>query len=140
MNIDFVFAPSEAQISHIYQGLLAFNEPHFFEIHERSIGCFISNEKNEMLGGLTGRLMSKCLHINYLWLPDMLRGKGIGRELILTVESEAKHLNIHNIYLDTYSFQAPGFYERLGFREVGRYTDFPKQGVDKIFYQKSLLS
>jgi N-acetylglutamate synthase-like GNAT family acetyltransferase len=54
------------------------------------------------------------------------------------VEQQAKKLGVTDIYLDTYTFQAPGFYAKLGFEEVGRYTGFPTRGVDKIFLQKKI--
>ncbi|EAQ63306.1 Histone acetyltransferase [Marinomonas sp. MED121] len=44
-----------------------------------------------------------------------------------------------SICLDTYTFQAPLFYQRLGFIEVGRFVNFPVAGVDKGFFQKSCL-
>ena len=54
------------------------------------------------------------------------------------VEQQAKQYGVTDIYLDTYSFQAPEFYAKLGFKEVGRYTGFPTEGVDKIFLQKKI--
>ena len=56
--------------------------------------------------------------------------------LIQRVEYEARSLGVMNIYLETYSFQAAKFYEKFGFKKVGRYTDYPKASVDKIFFQK----
>lgn len=53
------------------------------------------------------------------------------------VEKEAKKRNCRFISLDTFSFQAPKFYEKLGFEQVGQETDFPK-GFDKFYYRKKV--
>lgn len=58
--------------------------------------------------------------------------------LMARVESEAKAFGVTDMYLDTYSFQAPNFYAKLGFKEMGRYKGFPTVGVDKIFLQKKI--
>ncbi|GAB6262576.1 GNAT family N-acetyltransferase [Photobacterium sp. CCB-ST2H9] len=138
MNLDFTVSPSEDEISEIYRGLVEYNEPHFPDLDEKGFGAFIRDEDGKILGGLVGKVILSSLHVNYFWLSEPIRRLGLGSKLIDSVESEARSLGVKNIYLDTYTFQAPGFYERLGFKEVGRYTDFPKIGVDKIFYQKSL--
>jgi ribosomal protein S18 acetylase RimI-like enzyme len=41
------------------------------------------------------------------------------------------------IRLDTFSFQAPGFYEKLGYRIFGRLANHPK-GHERIYYFKEL--
>ncbi|KDM91795.1 GNAT family N-acetyltransferase [Photobacterium galatheae] len=139
MNFDFTFSPSEDEISEIYHGLVEFNGPHFPDLDEKGMACFIRDESGEILGGLTGKLLFTTFHVNFFWLSESIRGLGHGRKLIQHVESEVKKFGAINIYLDTYTFQAPQFYEKLGFKEVGRYTDYPRSGVDKIFYQKRLV-
>lgn len=65
------------------------------------------------------------------------RNKGIGRKLITEAEKEAKNRNCRFISLDTFSFQAPEFYEKLGFEKIGTETDFPK-GFEKYYYRKKI--
>lgn len=66
--------------------------------------------------------------------------QGYGAALIRKIEMYCKEREISNIAVDTYTFQAPNFYESHGFKEVGRYKDYLKKGVDKIFYQKALTN
>jgi N-acetylglutamate synthase-like GNAT family acetyltransferase len=54
------------------------------------------------------------------------------------IEQEAKAHGVTHLYLDTYTFQAPKFYAKLGFQEVGRFEGFPTAGIDKIFLQKTI--
>jgi ribosomal protein S18 acetylase RimI-like enzyme len=101
---------------------------------------FVHDKSNNTVGGLTGQILFTSLHIKFLWLSESIRGNGIGSELIKRIEKEVVNCCAANIYLDTFTFQAPKFYERLGYIEVGRYTDFPLRGVDKVFYQKRIGS
>ena len=57
--------------------------------------------------------------MEYLWLGGSLRGQGIGRQLVLMSESEAKNRGCSRAWLRTFGFQARGFYEKLGYRVVG---------------------
>jgi ribosomal protein S18 acetylase RimI-like enzyme len=54
------------------------------------------------------------------------------------LENEARVRGLQSIALETYTFQAPEFYTKLGFNEVGRYINHPSRGIDKVFYQKNL--
>lgn len=78
------------------------------------------------------------MNIHYLWVSESHRYQGLGKALIQQIETEAKSAGIESIFVETYTFQAVGFYLKLGFYEVGRYTDYPKQGIDKVMLKKSL--
>ncbi len=117
---------------------MAFNREHFPAPNENSFGLFIYDEEHRIVGGLTGQQFFTSMHIRYLWLDKTMRRQGFGRQLIERVEAEARQRDILNLFIDTYSFQAPTFYETLGFRQTGRYNDYPMRGIDKIFYQKRL--
>lgn len=136
MTPEVVYSPTEQDIKAIYNGLSEFNETEFADVEEQSLACLYRSESGELLGGVYGRLFYDCLHIKYLWLSEPLRKQGLGKELLHTIEQQAKRQGVRRFYLDTYTFQAPGFYEKYGYRETGRYSDFPKPGVDKVFYAK----
>jgi ribosomal protein S18 acetylase RimI-like enzyme len=63
------------------------------------------------------------------------RGEGLGRRVMALAEEEARRRGLSGIWLDTWTFQAPGFYVRLGFTECGRIPDYPP-GHDRVFYVK----
>jgi ribosomal protein S18 acetylase RimI-like enzyme len=65
------------------------------------------------------------------------RGKGMGKALTEKAESEARKRGVRKAYLYTLSFQTPGFYRKLGYREVGRLDDFPK-GHSRHWLAKAL--
>jgi len=139
MNIELSFSPNEEDLKSIYDGLLSFNLPHFPEdIKEQNIALLIRDKNQKIIAGLTGTMILTSLSVKYLWLDERHRGCGLGSQLLERIELEAIKQGVHHIYLDTFTFQAPKFYEKKGFKEVGRYKNFPLAGVDKIFYQKSL--
>jgi ribosomal protein S18 acetylase RimI-like enzyme len=51
-------------------------------------------------------------------------------------EAEAVRRKCVGAWLDTYSFQARGFYERLGYTVLGEIADYPP-GHTRYFMKKS---
>ena len=103
----------------------------------KPIEVIARNEQNEIIGGLYGRSLWGTLEIKTFVVKTENRNEGIGRKLIEEAEKEAKIRNCRFISLDTFSFQAPEFYEKLGFIKIGTETDFPK-GFEKHYYRKKL--
>lgn len=103
----------------------------------KPIEIIARDEWNEIIGGLYGRSIWGTLEVKTFVVKPENRNKGIGRKLIIEAEKEAKNRNCKFISLDTFSFQAPGFYEKLGFEKIGTETDFPK-GFEKYYYRKKI--
>jgi GNAT superfamily N-acetyltransferase len=70
-------------------------------------------------------------------VADGERKLGLGRTLMERAEQEAVLGGCLHAYVDTFSFQAPGFYEKLGYERFGVLDDFPP-GHQRIFFVKSL--
>ncbi|MET0357111.1 MAG: GNAT family N-acetyltransferase [Cellvibrio sp.] len=138
MDIHFTFFPEASDVAEIYNGLVNFNSVHFADLDEKQVGVFIRDADGNIAGGLTGKILYTTLHINYLWVSDSIRSNGWGRTLLERVELEAKKVGVLRVCVDTYNFQAPDFYKKFGFSEIGRYADYPKKGFDKIFFQKNI--
>jgi ribosomal protein S18 acetylase RimI-like enzyme len=94
----------------------------------------VRDQNGEVVGGLWGRSGYGFLFVELLALGPA-KGAGLGREVMLLAEAEAKRRGLLGIWLDTWTFQAPGFYQKLGYIECGRITDYPP-GHDRIFYMK----
>lgn len=76
------------------------------------------------------------VEVRGVWVDPDLRGAGIGRALMAELEREARHRGSTRAALDTYSWQAVGFYQRLGYREFG-VLDYPN-GRRRHFLVKDL--
>ncbi len=90
----------------------------------------------KIVGGLWGYAWHGWLFVELLALGPA-RGAGLGRRVMAMAEMEARRLGCTGIWLDTFTFQAPGFYQKLGFVEAGRIEEHPA-GHDRIFLVKRL--
>ena len=75
---------------------------------------------DEVLGGLVAVSYWGSFYISDVVAPEAARGQGLGSELLRQAEQEARARGCQHIWLDTFDFQAGGFYERLGFEVFGR--------------------
>jgi GNAT superfamily N-acetyltransferase len=92
---------------------------------------------DEILGGLYGSTWMSYLHVNLLFVPESMRGAGIGRKLMMEAEAEAVRRGCSAASLDTFSFQARGFYEKLGYSVFGTLEDYPP-GHRRFYLTKRL--
>ena len=107
--------PAEANVEVLPQALEAFNEGRWPR-HQpwKRLGVFV-RDRESIVAGLAGETYAGWLFIKYLWVSDGLRGQGIGRKLMAGGEARALERGCHSAWVDTFSFQAPGFYRKLGY-------------------------
>jgi len=91
----------------------------------RAFNTITLREKRGIVGGVIGDTHLGWLFVQWFWIDEKYRGKGFGTRLLTTAEAEARKRGVKNVYLDTWSFQAPDFYKKLGYREFGRLDDYP---------------
>jgi len=120
----------------ILKGLHAYNEKAVGKIDFRRFTVTV-RDKGKIVGGLSAETYLGWMFVNLLWVSETHRGKGWGRSLMKSAETEARKRGMHHVYLDTFSFQAPGFYRGLGYRQFGRLKKFPA-GHDRIWMSKAL--
>ena len=89
------------------------------------------------MGGVIAEVVWDWLFINVMWVREDLRGQGHGSRLLGRAEEEACQLGSKHAHLDTFSFQAPDFYRRHGYRVFGELPDFPA-GQTRYFFTKEL--
>lgn len=80
------------------------------------LGVYYENEAGKKLAGLTGETFGNWLCIKYLFVSENLGNQGIGRKIVISAENEARNRGCKYVFVDTFSFQAPAFYEKLGYR------------------------
>ncbi len=94
-------------------------------------------DKGKIVAGLVAETYWGWMYVNVLWVSERNRGKGWGRALIGTAEAEARKRGVRNVFLDSFTFQAPDFYASIGYRECGRLKGFPT-GHDRVLMTKAL--
>ncbi len=119
-------------------GLSAFNDEVTGINDRRPLAVVVKNpETGEVLGGATGRTSLGLLFLNVFYLPKQLRSAGLGSQILQMFENEGRHRGCRAAVLYTISFQAPGFYERHGWRRFGEVACLPP-GTSRIFLTKQL--
>lgn len=104
----------------------------------RPLILLVRDSEGRIRAGLRGATAWKWLHIKHLWVDRALRSGGHGRALVEAAEREAAERGCHGSWVDTFSFQSPGFYERLGYEVFGELEDFPP-GEKRFFLKKTDL-
>ncbi|CAI1957162.1 GNAT family N-acetyltransferase [Serratia nevei] len=94
-------------------------------------------ESGDVLGGITGRSSLGLLFLDLFYLPEALRGAGLGSELLRRFEQEGRRRGCLSAVLYTISFQAPDFYQRHGWQRMGEVPCLPP-GTSRIFMSKTL--
>ncbi|MCA1056002.1 GNAT family N-acetyltransferase [Rossellomorea aquimaris] len=101
------------------------------------VSFVIRDDQDEIVGGVVGETFWHHLHIDFLWVSEEYRKEGYGVQLVERMEEFAKEKGCYLVILDTFSFQAPGFYKKLGYEEFGVLEDFPK-GSRQHYMEKRL--
>jgi GNAT superfamily N-acetyltransferase len=125
LRIDVRSDPAQEEKDFIFNSLAEFNESQVRDARVREFGIFASNESGAIVAGLLGFTLWNGCFISALWVAETLRQKGIGRQLLATVEEFAVQNDCSHIHLDTFDFQARGFYEKVGFDVFGTIEDYP---------------
>ena len=107
------------------------------DAHETFALLLRAPDRDEVIGGLYGKISYRWLLIDLVSVPEQMRGQGIGEQLMRMAEDIAQKKNCIGIWLETFSFQAPGFYRKLGYSEFGHLADYPP-GHTRLYYQKTL--
>lgn len=123
----------------IRAGMLAYHasQGHIRKEKDETISVIIKNQENKTVGGIVVSFRWGAMHIETLWIDKTIRNKGWGKKLIETVEKEAIKRKCHLSYTDTYTWQVPKFYEKLGYSVYGKLNDFPKEN-SLTYYAKRL--
>ncbi len=92
----------------------------------------------DLAGGLVGYSWADWLHVTYLWIDDRHRGAGLGSRLLDEAERIAREeRGCGASRLETWDFQAPGFYQKRGYEVVSVIPDYPP-GITEYTLTKNL--
>ena len=106
-------------------GVRRFNEATAGPGDARPLVVTVRDGDGRLLAGVSGRTVYRHFLIEVLWVDPSHRHGGLGTRMMMLAEAEARTRGCVAAQVDTLSFQAPDFYRRLGFRQVGLVEDFP---------------
>lgn len=120
------------------EGMLAY---HASKGHPRTVdhcSIIIRNQNNKMVGVVTVSFLWNGMEINSLWVNENYRRQGLGRKLMGMAEQEGIKRGASFAYTNTFSWQSPGFYQKLGYVVFGVLDNFP-QGCTLSYFRKTLI-
>lgn len=136
MNIIIAHEITTEDKEELLAGLRSFNTQFLNADRFGSLGIYFKNDDGVMLGGLLASVKANWLCIDYLWVSESARNDGLGRELMYTAEREAIKLGCIHSLVDTFSFQALPFYEKLGYVKQMSLPEFPETGMQRHYLTK----
>jgi GNAT superfamily N-acetyltransferase len=129
--------PSPADRDAVLAPLRAYNIGRAGDPRFLPVALLLTDEYGHHVGGLWGKCAYDWLFVELLAVPEEHRGRHYGKALMEQAEAVARANGCVGIWLDTYEFQARGFYEKLGFAVFGTLEDNPV-GQRRFFLRKSL--
>ena len=116
-----------------------FNARHGFPADSKPVALLLKDPDGATAGGLWGRTGYGWLYVEFLSVPDAAHRRGIGARLMGEAERIAAERGCAGAWLTTFTFQARGFYEKLGYSVFAQLEDSPA-GNARIFMRKRLES
>lgn len=104
----------------------------------RELAIIVRDPRDTIVAGVYGWTWGGFCEIESLWVDEAHRHDGWGTRLLTAAEQEARARGARQIGLDTHSFQAPRFYQALGYSIIGRQDNYPV-GHAHLFLSKPLF-
>lgn len=121
----------------LWDGLIRYNRQQAGTLRYTRTVLAVRDGKDQLVGGAILQSYWKETYVELLWLSARARRLGVGSRLMQEAERRARKRGSVLLHLNTYSFQAPGFYEKLGFKRLGGMSGSPA-GESRHFYAKKL--
>jgi len=134
-----VIQPASAEDTRaVFAGLLSFNQAASGDaLDDQPVNRVIHDAAGQVVAGIAADVCGGWLMVHALWVDDTRRGEGLGQALLAEAEQQARALGAHAVTLDTFSWQAEGFYLKQGYEVFGWLQDFPP-GHQRLYLRKRL--
>lgn len=124
MKIEVLHCEDRSVFDELVAGLRQHRNENMGDEDTQPLSVVARDDVGNIIGGVTGRSIYKNFLIEVVWVDKAARGTGLGRQLMQQAEEQAKQRGCLAAQLDTLSFQAPQFYQKLGFEVVGTVPEF----------------
>lgn len=123
--LDVSDAPTPSDVAALDDAIHAFNVERTGFDDGRLLAIVLRDPDGAIHAGLHGHTWGGCCEIKVLWIAERHRGRGLGTALLTAAEREAARRGCTRVVLFSHSFQAPGFYESLGYRRIASVDGYP---------------
>ena len=135
MKIEVIEDRDDTVTQALISGVRGFNASVMGHADSKPLSVIARGPEGQVIAGVSGRTIYGHYLIEVVWVDESMRAVGLGTRLMNEAEQRAKKRGCTGAQVDTASFQAPGFYTKLGFRVIGTVEDFPP-GHARYFMQK----
>lgn len=137
MQLQITDTVTEDDQNVLLTGLRAYNLQYLKTTNFGDLAVYWRDDRNEIQGGLIGKIKGEWLCIEFLWMHESLREGGYGTKLIQAAEQAARDRGCNHALVDTMSFQALPFYQKNGFQLELTLNDFPEKGAARHYLSKA---
>lgn len=130
--------PADADLQAVRSSLAEFNVSHSTMDQGQRTAIFRRDWAGQIVASIYGWLWGATPEIVLLWIDEPLRGQGLGQQLLAQMEAAGRSLGARLAMLETFSFQAPAFYQRCGYETFGVIEGYDRQHA-KHFMRKDLV-
>ena len=134
---DQIATRADTDVAELRDALLEFNFATTGYRDGKSLSCFLRDDDGTLVAGIDGFTWGGYARIDYLWVDDGAAGEDSGARCSPRPRPRPRRRGCRTIVLDTHSFQAPGFYPKFGYVEIGTTLDTPV-GARQFLFQKTL--
>lgn len=130
MTIEITKEPKEQDAKILSQGIIDYNNSEVPDLEpiEKEVKFFVfaKDETGNIVGGIRATCFWNTMHIELLWLSKNCRGKGVGKKIMSAAEHFAQKVGCEKVFVETTSWQAKPFYEKVGYQHIATINDRPK--------------
>lgn len=132
LDIEPQHALSPDEIDAIENRLYEHNSDATGRCDGQGLGFVIRDESERMIGVAAGYTWAGISELKQMWIDQAYRGRGYARALLNAFVTEAQRRGVRRIWVASYDFQAPGLYEKAGFRRVAEFEGWPEGHVNVL--------
>jgi ribosomal protein S18 acetylase RimI-like enzyme len=137
MRISEETEPSSDTLDVIKAGMRRHAESHVPWEEYSDLTFVARDDADAVIGAAIGEAGRGWLYVSVVWVDESFRGTGMGTRLVELLEAAAINKGCHSAYLNTFSYQARPFYEKLGYEVFGTLNDYPT-GFQRFYMWKRL--
>jgi GNAT superfamily N-acetyltransferase len=136
-SLEITAQPLPQDLASLSGNLTAFNDAEVGASGRKPLAVFVRDETGASVAGISGYTAWGWLYVQWLWVDERLRGKGVAADMLDAAEREAVARGCHGAWIDTFNPTAEKVYRRQGYKPFGELPDFPV-GRRRVFLQKKL--
>lgn len=135
-TLELTEEPDASELAEVGKALADFNAADVGPSGRRTLAILIRNDDGTVAGGLSGYTAWGWLYIQWLFVPEALRGQGLAGKMLQQAETEATARGCHGAWIDTFNPLALRAYKKQGFTVFGELPDFPAGRIRAFLHKR----